>query len=612
MSAVRKVIVVGLDGLEPSIVEPMIEAGALPNLHRLRNAGGYARLGTTLPAQTPVAWSTFATGANPGAHGIFDFVGRDPRTYRPDLALNRYEQSNPFLPPRVVNLRRGATLWDRLTAAGIPSIVLRCPCTYPPDRLKGRLLSGMGVPDLRGGFGSPTFYTTDAGAVARESEQVIHLSKVESGPIETVINGPRNPKDGSDVQARIRLEARPDSGVMILHSEGRPRVLELRPGVWSDWLQTRFKLGMLQSAKGIVRFLLLRMDEDGIELYASPVNFDPNAPLFPISHPDLYAADLADALDAPYYTTGMVEDHTGLNNERIDERMFLNQCDLVWREREAMWTHELNRLDSGLLYCLFDTPDRVQHLFWRYREPDHPFWKGRTRRHDYAEAIPETYRRADAMVGHALEAASDETLVIALSDHGFGGFRRGVDLNRWLLEQGLLALDTTSDAPEAAIDWSKTQAYAVGLTGLYLNIQGRERDGVVPAEEAEPLRQRIAEALRSVHDDGASVIRAAASRRGVYHGPFVEEAPDVVVAYNAGYRTSWGSSLGAVGRTVFEDNIKKWSGDHIIDPNLVPGVLFMNRPFRTDQARLIDLAPTILEALGAPGADDLEGRSLGS
>src|SRR3954469_11396027 len=195
----KRVIVIGLDGLEPKIVEPMLAAGELPNLQSLRSRGGYSRIATTCPAQTPVAWSTFATGTNPGGHGIFDFIRRDPATYLPDLALNRYEQKNAFLPPKAVNLRRGTAVWECLSDAGVGSTIVRCPCTYPPDRVRGRMLSGMGVPDLRGGLGTSTFYTTAEDTAPRESENVIRVV-VEDGEVATHLIGPRNPRSRDDLQ----------------------------------------------------------------------------------------------------------------------------------------------------------------------------------------------------------------------------------------------------------------------------------------------------------------------------------------------------------------------------------------------------------------------------
>src|SRR5262245_52689329 len=287
----KKVIVIGLDGFEPKIVDALLEAGELPHLARLRAQGGYSRVQTTYPAQTPVAWSTFATGLNPGGHGIFDFIRRDPKTYLPDLALNRYEQKNAYLPPKAVNLRRGKPLWELLSEAGISSTILRCPCCYPPDNVRGRMLAGMGVPDLRGGLATSRFYPSADGSVARESEQVIGEPAENDGPIRTHLIGPRNHKTRSDFQSEIIIHPEPASKRAVIRSEGQPKVLEVREGEWSDWLKVKFKTGLLQSVKGIVRFHLVSV-APVFELYASPVNFDPDWPMFPISSPPEYAAEL--------------------------------------------------------------------------------------------------------------------------------------------------------------------------------------------------------------------------------------------------------------------------------------------------------------------------------
>jgi predicted AlkP superfamily phosphohydrolase/phosphomutase len=609
------VIVIGLDGLEPRIVEPMLAAGELPHLARLRAQGGLARVATTAPAQTPVAWSSFATGTNPGGHGIFDFIRRDPRTYLPDIALNRYEQKNAFTPPRAVNLRRGTPVWELLSDAGVDATVLRCPCSYPPDPVRGRMLAGMGVPDLRGGLGTATFYSTDRGVTARESEAVVPLRPDASGAIATHLIGPRNPRDRSDFRFEVTLHPDPAGRRIVLRSSGAPRELTIRQGQWSDWLQVKFKLGLLQSIRGLVRFHLVRLEPE-LELYASPINFDPEAPLFPISAPPEYARELAGRI-GPFHTTGMVEDHAGLSNERFGEEAFLAQCEDAWREREAMMLHELGRLDGGLFYCLFDTPDRVQHMFWRFREPDHPANRGETPAPALARVIEDHYRRGDAVVGKALEFADDRTLVIVLSDHGFNSFRRGVHLNSWLHENGLLALRPGIEPGDEAgdllrsVDWSHTKAYALGLSGIYLNLAGREAQGIVPPGEADALKAAIARGLRGLEDPGrGAAIRGVRPREEVYTGPYAGESPDLVVNFAAGYRVSWGSSLGGVPAGVFEDNVRKWGGDHIIDPALVPGVLLMNRPFRGAGARLVDLAPTILAALGVPNGPAMEGSSL--
>ena len=606
---------VGLDGLEPTIVDRLLEGRELPNLARLCEAGGYSRVSTTTPAQTPVAWSTFATGVNPGGHGIFDFIRRDPQTYLPDLALNRYEQKSEFLPPKAVNLRRGTPLWTVLAQAGVPSAVIRCPCTPPPADLKGRLLSGMGVPDLRGGLGTSTFYTAREGVATEESEMVVTVKPDSSGAICTHLTGPRNPKARADATAQLLVDVDRTERKVIVRSDGQPGALEVPLGKWSDWLKVKFKLGMLQSVAGMVRFHLVRL-EPFLELYASPVNFDPAAPMFPISAPWDFAAELQRALGT-FYTTGMVEDHTGLTNGRIDEAAYLDQCEQVMCEREAMMSHELARLKEGLFFVLFDTPDRLQHMFWRFCEPDHPANR-RGADPAFARAIEEHYRRCDRSVGLALEYADDATLVIALSDHGFSSFQRGVHLNTWLHAHGFLALKQGAEPGEAAgdflrsVDWSGTKAYALGLGSLYLNLRGREANGIVAPEGAEAVKAAIASGLGGLMDParGQVAVRSVVRREEVYAGACVADAPDLIVNFAPGYRVSWGTALGGVPEGLLEDNTKRWGGDHIIDPTLVPGVLFMNRPFRGEGARLLDLAPTILAALGVPKGAAMEGGSL--
>ncbi|HWP43124.1 MAG TPA: alkaline phosphatase family protein, partial [Blastocatellia bacterium] len=335
----KKVIVIGLDGFEPKIVDRLLAAGELPNLARLKDRGGFSRIRTTYPAQTPVAWSTFATGVNPGGHGIFDFIRRDPKTYLPDLSLNRYEQKSAYLPPRAVNLRRGEPLWELLSKAGISSSVVRCPCTYPPDNIRGRMLAGMGVPDLRGGLGTSTFYSSNEAVEAQESESVVHVKPDANGVIRTYIIGPRNPKTRSDFQFDIAVHVDAASKKVVIKSDGQPNALEVREGQWSDWLKVKFKTGMLQSVRGMLRFHLVQT-EPVFELYASPVNFDASLPMFPISSPSDYAAELADAVGT-FYTAGMVEDHGGLNNGRYDESAYMDQCQGVLREREKMMLYEL-------------------------------------------------------------------------------------------------------------------------------------------------------------------------------------------------------------------------------------------------------------------------------
>ena len=618
MTSIKKTLVIGLDGLEPTIVEPLLQRGELPNLARLREQGGYSRVATTLPAQTPVAWSTFATGTNPGAHGVFDFLRRDPKTYLPQLGLNHYEQKNPFTPPRVVNDRRGVTIWELLSKRGTPSVVIRCPCTYPPDDFQGRLLSGMGVPDVRGSLGTSTFYTSDPQTQAGENESVITVDAGAGSTISTELLGPLNPKTRKPLAAKITVEVDSPGRKVTITCAGGQHPLEAREREWSDWLRVKFKAGLTQSVWGMVRFYLVQL-EPVFELYCSPVNFTPESPPFAISSPADYATQLESRVGT-FYTTGMVEDHMGLENGRIDEASFLEQCEQVWSQREAMLLHELDRVDEGLLFCLFDTPDRVQHMFWRFRESNGSSGGNGSAggdAHQWASVIEEQYKKCDQTIGKVMDYVDDETMLIVLSDHGFGSFNRGVHLNTWLFEQGLLALqDGLRPSHEAGdflrqVDWDRTQAYALGLGGIYLNRRGREAKGIVDDDEAPRLKTAIREQLGGLEDPErqTTAVRSVADRDLVYHGELADRAPDLLVKFGSGYRASWETALGGVPEGKFADNTRRWSGDHIVDPALVPGVLFMNRTFR-EGGRLLDLAPTILEGLGAAKGPAMEGESL--
>ena len=610
-------IVIGLDGLEPGIVEAMLERGELPNLARIRATGSYSRLKTTYPAQTPVAWSSFATGTNPGGHGIFDFICRDPETYLPDVALTRFERPKSMLAqPRVVNRRQGVPLWQTLSAAGIPSTVLRCPCTFPPENLQGRMLSGVGVPDLRGSQSKGTFYTQDKTAVAQENEQLIFLDSGDE--IVTRVIGPRNTKGSSatDTSCEVRVHVDKAARKLVIQTGGSPARIEVPEKSWSEWLRFKFRFSMLQSVMGIAR-LYVRQLEPRLEFYVSAVNFDPAAPMFPVSAPADYARELADKVGL-FSTLGMAEDHNGLNNGRLDEAAYLQQCELVLGDRERTMRFELDRFAEGFFFILFDTPDRVQHMLWRFRDREHPGFEADLSP-ELAGRIEQHYSRCDALLSAVLDKVDENTLLIVLSDHGFGTFRRAFDTNSWLWQNGLLALKDSRKPGDnlgdgfTAVDWSKTYAYAVGLGGIYLNLKRRESAGILEeGSEAERVRNAIQTGLADFPDKHTqrAAIRSVSRREELYSGAFVENSPDLLVNFYRGFRVSWQSAVGGFSDSLLEDNMRRWSGDHIVDPTSVPGILFMNRAALHDQARIIDLAPTVLQYLGVAVPESMEGASL--
>jgi len=353
-----------------------------------------------------------------------------------------------------------------------------------------------------------------------------------------------------------------------------------------------------------------------VEFYLSAVNFDPAAPMFPVSAPADYARELADKVGL-FSTLGMAEDHNGLNNGRLDEATYLQQCELVLGERERTMRFELDRFSEGFFFMLFDTPDRVQHMLWRFRDREHPGFEPDLSP-ELATRIEEHYRRCDALLSAVLDKVDESTLLIVLSDHGFGTFRRAFDTNTWLWQNGLLALKDSRKPGEdlegsTAVDWSKTYAYAIGLGGIYLNLKGRESGGILEeGSEADRVRRAIQSGLAEFPDTQTqrAAIRSVSRREELYSGAFVENSPDLLVNFHRGFRVSWQSAVGGFAQSVLENNMRRWSGDHIVDPESVPGILFMNRTARSSQPAIIDLAPTVLNYLGVAIPESVEGSSL--
>jgi predicted AlkP superfamily phosphohydrolase/phosphomutase len=611
---VRKVVVLGLDGLEPDIVEAMMARGELPYLARLRETGTYRRLETSMPALSPVAWSTFATGCDPSRHGIYDFLARDPRTYAPRLSSSevtgesRFRRLGPLAVPvrraRVRGLRHSRTFWSVLSEHGVFSSVLRVPITFPVERIDGVMVAGMCVPDLRGSQGSFTFITSEP---ARAPHGGVTLA-VAAGGGEVAIPGPASPLDGTTLTSRVVLRRVLRGGAM--HFElacGRERV-PLTVGAYTPWVRLKFRAARGLTLSGIARFLPVALDGN-VSVYVTPIQIDPERPAMPVSHPPVFSIHLSKLLGT-FGTLGLLEDTGALNDGAIDEQGFLDQAYLYHDERRAMWLHTLARLRNGLAVCVFDISDRLQHMFFRYLDPSHPANAGRdVTRH--ADAVAEMYRRMDALLGETMRHVDGRTALFVISDHGFKPFRRGVNLNAWLEREGLLATRAGAAPGEylSAIDWARTRAYAIGLGGIYINLKGRERHGVVEEFEADALKRRIADGLVRLEDGGVRCIRRVVDVAREWSGPYRDAGPDLLPGYEVGYRVAWDCAKGAVRPELFEDNTRCWSGDHCMDSEVVPGVVFANVPLADGPIGLIDVGPTVLDLFGVEVPEYMTGRS---
>ncbi len=648
---VRRVVVLGLDGQDPELTEQLMDEGALPHFARLRASGAFRRLRTTLPAESPVAWASFQTGCNPGRHRIFDFLTPNRRSLRPELCSARVSPSPrvlrlgrfrlPLGRPRIAGGRRSRPFWMTLAEHGVPSAILRVPVTFPAEPFDGLLLSAMSVPDLRGSQGTYCYFSSDPDErptlVSGEHVRLVpadgagrtgrtaHDPPAPPNPSQGsgfgpggrrrawrgVITGPPNHLREGGAALKLPFEVRAvTNGAAELRLDGVAYRLKHRD--YTPWITLRFRPGLGMAVRGIARFRLLETDPH-LKLYMTPIHIDPDRPALPISHPFAYAAYLSKT-QGRYATLGLAEDTSALNEGVIDEDAFLDQAYDIHAERERMFFDALDKTRTGAVVCVFDLTDRVQHMFFRHLDPSHPANRGRSA--DGRDVIRRLYVEMDALVGRTLDAAGDDTAVLVLSDHGFKPFRRGVELNRWLFEEGFLAV--RGDGPAGAdllgdVDWARTRAYAVGFGGIHLNLAGREAQGIVqPGEEAEAVKRRIRDRLRALVDEAEGVrpVREVHDAREVYSGPYVDEAPDLIVGFRPGHRVGWASVTGGVGARVFEDNTRPWSGDHNFDPSEVPGMLFADRPITARAPGIMDIGPTVLDLLGVPTPSWCDGRSL--
>lgn len=588
-----RVIILGMDGMNTTLVESMMAEGKLANFSKLKEMGSYNRMATTNPSQSPVAWTGFSTGLNGGKTGVFDFIKRDPKNYGLSLATSDIEAG---VAKPVVH---GKRWWQYASEKGVSCTVLACPVTFPADDdINGRMTSGMGVTDILGTEGTFTFYTSDPLPESKDTGgKVIHVDM--SATMKMDLIGPLRKAAGQldNVRVPFTVTVGSDGHSAKLEMQGSSFVL--KEGEWSEWHEASFTMGLFKKVKGIFKMNLVEMSP-GFKLYVSPINMDPRAPIMKISAPANYSAELAEKTGL-YHTQGMPCDTWALNEKRLDEKAFLEHLQDILDEKKRMLDFELARTEEGILYCYFEATDNIQHMFWRFTDPKSPLYEADS---PYKNTIEEWYEKMDVILGEVVGKLNPNDTLMVMSDHGFAAFRRSVHVNSWLRENGYLELKDPSAKTGGDllldVDWSKTRAYAIGFGAIYLNLRGRERDGIVEqGQEAESLIKEIQEKMKAWSDEQekANVVNDIYLGSELFSGDYAGESPDLYIGFNDGFRASWQTALGNCPDVLIEDNLKKWGGDHLIDPSIVPAILFSNKKLAGD-ASIYDLTPTILKTIG--------------
>jgi predicted AlkP superfamily phosphohydrolase/phosphomutase len=655
-----KLVILGFDGMDPTLVERWMKAGHLPNISKIAAAGAVRPLTTTHSPESPTAWASFATGVNPGKHNIYDFLVRDTATYLPDLGMVRREPARfvfgfvPVRKPKLFSTRGGTSFWVTAGQAGVRSSILTVPVTFPPEEVpNGELLSGLPLPDIRGTMGTFYYFATDLSRYEEGNTEFGGILKrlvMEKDVARTELIGPPNPIIRQQVQA-IRtkgptlsdqdraavaeLQAKEDVRVPLTirwNRAGKTATVEiqgqsllLEPGKMSRWIDLEFRVNFLVRLHGMAQLLLMKADSE-LQLYISPVNWKPDAPPLPISSPESFAGDLFHRV-GHFRTLGWAEATWPLNEGRMDEHTFMEDLYKAFDDRAQVILSRIDARNWDLLVGVIESTDRVQHMMWRLHDPQHPMYDAALAE-KFGDSILRVYRRADQFVGEVLERIEPGTTLLIVSDHGFHSWRKAVNLNTWLVQQGYMVLQTQALQPGEKklddlfgggefwenVDWSRTRAYAMGLGQIYFNLSGREAKGIVsPGAESKQLADDLSARLLTMTDpdDGARIVRSVYKRDDVYAGAFIHNASELQVGMEDGYRVSWQTTLGGSPQGIVYPNMKKWSGDHGgYDFATTAGVLISNKPVASPAPSILDIGPTVLKFFGVQIPGDVDGKPL--
>jgi predicted AlkP superfamily phosphohydrolase/phosphomutase len=638
--------VLGVDGMDPVITQRLMDEGKLPAISKLAKEGGFHVLGTVNPPQSPVAWSSFVTGLDPGGHGIFDFVHRDPARYVPISSAtpppgdpgSSVEIAGYYFPiggDTVGNNRGGVPFWDTLKAAGVDTEVYRIPGNYPVPDSEAKVLSGMGTVDMRGGYGVYTWFTDKPVTGRGEIKGDVQLVTVQDSDLDGIpdsahgtLKGPpdlfhlpagQSPGPSDYLTAGVTFWLDPDADAVLIEA-GDEQVL-LKEGEWSGWVTLNFDAlphGAMDY-DGMVRFYAKELRPNFV-VYASPVNISPADPAQPVATPDGFAEDLSDILGL-FYTQGMPEETNALKDGLFTDDDYIKQVALVQKDTRDMLDVALARFEPGDMTFMYVSDIDLQcHMLWRHGDPKHleaphhPAYDAAaaaTHSHD----IENFYRAVDRHVARIRAALPSDTTFVVMSDHGFQPYTREVHLNSWLRDHGWLTLKDGKQTGQIAagdVDWSKTRAYNIGFNAIYLNLQGREAQGIVAPGDADAVMAELSNQLLAVTDpkDGKNIIKGMARSKDIYSEPRRAEAPDLIVGYDIGYGTSDQSTLGEIIPDWISDNTSRWSGNHLMDPRVVPGVILANRPLPDGDYDLLDVTSTVLAHFGLPNGPGMTGSPI--
>jgi len=437
----------------------------------------------------------------------------------------------------------------------------------------------------------------------------------------------------ADKMKAAELEAREDVRLPVTIHWNKPgksatvdigdNSIHLGEHQWSKWINLDFTINLLVRVHGMAQLYLIGAGPE-LQLYISPVNWKPDNPPAPMSSPSRLSADIYERV-GPYRTLGWAEATWPLNEDRIDEKVFMDDLYRAFDDRAQVILQRIDTKQWDLLVGVIESTDRVQHMMWRLIDPAHPMYD-RALAARFGDSIERVYRKCDEFVGEVISRVDAGTPILIVSDHGFHSFRQSVNLNTWLVQEGFMAIAGRQPGDKKLqdlfggggtfwenVDWARTKAYAMGLGQIYVNLKGREGRGIVAAADSGAVQDALAGRLMTMTDPntGAKMVDAVYKRDDIYKGAFLNNASELQVGFADGYRVSWQSTLGGSPPGIVYPNMKKWSGDHgSFDYKQTSGVLISSRPLGAGAVDIMDIAPTVLKYFGVPIPQDIDGKPI--
>ncbi len=552
--------------------------------------------------------------------------------------------------PSPTAFKTGDSFWTTAAQAGIRTKVLFAPIAFPAEKLSnGKLLCGFGVPDLCATngtwffcstrFSNPSSNETGGWNIPIEKKKQTHFKAEFPGPknflrqeeYQKLQNLLPNTdfKSGKSIRNRLAIVKKElyMKGVLSIERSSSDTItltvdqqtISLKERDWSPWLTISFQMSPFITLKGIFRCCLQELGEH-IDLYLTPVQFHPSHSLAPISYPESFSDNLAKE-NGLFPTLGWASATNALKDELLEEDVFEQDLENVIQAREKIIFSSLEKDDWDLFSATFYFPDRISHMYWRFLDPKNPRHAEDVKKHPQKrQTISKFYQRMDKIIGQVQKKLRPTDILLIVSDHGFAPFRWQVNLNTWLHQEGFLTLEKQEKSRRMQVrdlfesknllrfDWSKTQAYSIGLGKIFINLKGRDPQGIVAPEDYERVCQEIQAKLLNLHHQGEPVVKRVYRREEIFSGPYVKETADLFLGFHKGYRVSWQTSLGGLSSEAIEANKLKWSGDHCsVDPSLVPGIFLCNYPISKSTLHIQDIASGILHIFALEG-DNLDGK----